>query len=302
MENGIGSRDRTYQGDVRPMKELVVISGKGGTGKTSLVGSLSVLATNKVLADCDVDAANLHLLLKPNVVENRPFYGLKKAHINDSLCVKCNKCAEICHFDAIRNYTVDPMFCEGCGVCSYICPERAVEMIDRRAGFLYRSKTKFGPFVHAELGVAEENSGKLVAAVRNEARMIAEEEGYELLISDGPPGIGCPVISCLPDADLILVVTEPTLSGIHDMERVLDLVHHFGGRAAVCINKWDISEDNSAKIDKICKEREVELVGRIPYDNLVNTSLREGRPLVQYKSRAADAILGIWDRLLKLLA
>lgn len=284
------------------MKELLVISGKGGTGKTSIVGALSALAGDKIMADCDVDASNLHLLLNPVVQEQLPFYGLKKARIDPELCVKCGYCAEYCRFDAIKHFEVEGFSCEGCGVCRLVCPEEAVKMEDHLAGHIKISETVYGPLVYAKLGIAEENSGKLVAAVRKEARQIAEKKDCRLIITDGPPGIGCPVISCLPGADMVMIVTEPTNSGIHDLDRVLRLVEHFEGKAVVCINKWDISCSNSEQIECLCLARNIPVVGRIPYDPAVYDALKAGRLYMEYDhSPAAEATLNIWDGLTQII-
>ncbi|OAT79523.1 ATP-binding protein [Desulfotomaculum copahuensis] len=280
------------------MRELVVLSGKGGTGKTSICGSLAVLAANKVLADCDVDAANLHLLLEPEIKSSSPFYGLPKAQINDDLCLACDLCAHLCRFNAIRGQRVLTGNCEGCGVCYHACPCEAVEMLPHIAGELHLSKTRYGPLVHANLGVAEDNSGKLVAAVRKKARQVAEAEKKELIITDGPPGVGCPVISCLSGIDLVLVVTEPTLSGMHDMERMLDLADFFNVKAVVCINKWDLHPGNTESIEASCRRRDVPVPVRLPYDQIVKEAACRAQPVVQYGSGpVVDGIVALWDEL-----
>ncbi len=285
------------------MKELAIISGKGGTGKTCVAGALAVLAWNKVLVDCDVDAANLHLLLEPQEKEKKPFHGPPKAVIDPDKCLECELCANLCHFGAIRNFTVDPLACEGCGVCFHACPCQAVKMVDHLAGCLYVSATRYGPLVHARLGIAEGNSGKLVSAARKRAREIAEKEGFSLIIADGPPGIGCPVIACLSGIDLALVVTEPTLSGLHDLERVLGLVEHFQGKAAVCVNKWDLSQEYTREIETLCNRKGIALVGKIPYDPAVNEAVRQKLPVIQYNTGpASEEIVNMWDRLVKVLA
>jgi MinD superfamily P-loop ATPase len=278
------------------MKELVVISGKGGTGKTSIVASFAALAEKPVLADCDVDAADLHLLLKPSVKQENEFWSGQVAQIDEAKCTQCGLCQEICRFEAIKDYRVDPIACEGCGFCSHICPEDAITMKENMSGHWFISDTHYGPLVHARLGIAQENSGKLVAQVRQEARRIAQEQKLEYIISDGPPGIGCPVISSLSGASLALMVTEPTLSGIHDLERVLGVSGHFGVPAAVCINKYDLNEENSRRIEDYCKDQGIEVAARIPFDNAVTEAIVHGLPVVEYaEGRISREIAGLWE-------
>ena len=236
------------------MQEVVVLSGKGGTGKTSIVGSFAALAKSKVLVDCDVDAATLHLLLQPAIREKHEFWSGQVAVIDEEKCTQCGLCQEQCRFAAIKDFNVDAISCEGCGFCSHICPAEAITMKENMAGHWFISDTRYGSLVHARLGIAQENSGKLVALVRQQARQMAEKKGADYIISDGPPGIGCPVISSLSGANLALLVTEPTLSGIHDLERVLGVCHHFGVPALVCINKYDINEDNTHQIEKLLSQ------------------------------------------------
>ena len=264
------------------MKEVVVLSGKGGTGKTSIVGSLAALVDGKVLADCDVDAADLHLLLGPSERMRNEFWSGQAAHIDEDKCTECGLCQELCRFNAIKDFCVDAVSCEGCGFCSHVCPVEAITMSKRMAGYWFISDTKYGPLVHARLGIAQENSGKLVAVVRQQAKQIAEEQGLEYIISDGPPGIGCPVISSLSGAGLALLVTEPSLSGIHDLERVLDVCRHFGVPTMVCINKYDLNEENTRQIEDQCLSQGVEVAGRIPFDNVVTESIVQGVPVVEY--------------------
>jgi len=264
------------------MKEIVVLSGKGGTGKTSIVGSLAALADKKVLADCDVDAADLHLLLKPRVKQETEFWSGQLAHIDPDKCTQCGLCQDLCRFDAIRDFEVDPVSCEGCGFCSHICPAEAITMKENLSGHWFISDTRYGPLVHARLGIAQENSGKLVAQVRQQARQIAGERNLDCIISDGPPGIGCPVISSLSGASLALLVTEPTLSGIHDLERVLGVCRHFGIPAVVCINKHDINEENSRRIEDYCLKQGIGVAARIPFDNAVTEAMVRGVPVVEY--------------------
>jgi MinD superfamily P-loop ATPase len=280
------------------MKELVVLSGKGGTGKTSIVGSLAALAGDKVLADCDVDAADLHLLLEPVVRQKHEFWSGQVAVIDQEKCTQCGLCPDLCHFEAIDDFTVDPVSCEGCGFCRRICPVEAITMRENLSGHWFISDTRYGPLVHARLGIAQENSGKLVALVRQQAREMAEKQGAAFIISDGPPGIGCPVISSLSGASLALLVTEPTLSGIHDLERVLGVCRHFGVPALVCINKYDINEENSRRIEDYCLKQKVEVAARIPFDNIVTEAMVKGQPVVQYSdSPVSRRIKLLWQNI-----
>ncbi len=280
------------------MKEIVILSGKGGTGKTTIVGSLAAIAQRKVLVDCDVDAADLHLLLAPSVKQESEFWSGQVALIDREKCTECGLCQELCRFDAIKEFTVDPVACEGCGFCYNICPVEAITMQDCMAGRWFISSSKYGPLVHARLGVAQENSGKLVALVRKQARKIAENDGFDYIISDGPPGIGCPVISALSGADLALLVTEPTLSGIHDLERVLGVCQHFGISALVCINKWDINRDNTQRIEQFCRNQGVQVAARIPFDNVVTEALVQGLPVVEYsQGEVSQQIESLWQAL-----
>jgi MinD superfamily P-loop ATPase len=281
------------------MKQIVVISGKGGTGKSVITGSFASLANNKVMADCDVDAADLHLLLHPDVKETHEFSGGKTAFIDERRCTECGKCQEICRFEAIDNYVVDPISCEGCGVCFHICPEKAIKMVDNFSGKWFVSETKYGPFVHAKLGIAEENSGKLVTLVRQNAKLIAEKEKKDFVIIDGPPGIGCPVIASLSGVDVALIVTEPTLSGIHDLERVVGVAHHFGVKGMVCINKYDLNLVVSQRIEEYCRHNNIELVGEIPFDVSVTEALVRGLPIVEYSdNQVAHEVKNLWERIL----
>jgi MinD superfamily P-loop ATPase len=280
------------------MKEVVILSGKGGTGKTSIVGSFAAIAQSKVLTDCDVDAADLHLLLNPSVKEENEFWSGQVAVINEEECTQCGLCQDVCRFDAIKDFKVDPISCEGCGFCSHICPVEAINMKDSLSGHWFISDTKYGHLVHARLGIAQENSGKLVALVRQQAKQIAERDVLDYIISDGPPGIGCPVISSLSGANLALLVTEPTLSGIHDLERVLGVCHHFGIPAMVCINKYDLNEDNTRQIENYCLNQGVEVAARIPFDNIVTEALVEKLPVVEYsQGKVTQEIESLWQRI-----
>ena len=280
------------------MKEVVILSGKGGTGKTSIVGSFAAIAQNKVMADCDVDAADLHLLLNPSVKEKNEFRSGQVAVIDKDTCIECDLCQNICRFDAIHDYSVDAVSCEGCGFCSRICPVEAIKMNECKAGDWFVSDTKYGPLVNARLGIAQENSGKLVALVRQKAKELAEKNGLDYIISDGPPGIGCPVISSLSGASLALIVTEPTLSGIHDMERVLDVCKHFGVPAMVCINKYDLNDENTISIHNYCREHGVDVAAMIPFDNAVTEAMVKGVSVVEYSDgRVTREIKSLWQNI-----
>ena len=284
------------------MKEVVVLSGKGGTGKTSIVGSFAALSQGEVLADCDVDAADLHLLLKPTLQQKHEFWSGQVAVIDEEKCTQCGLCQDVCRSEAIKDFKVDPISCEGCGFCYHVCPDEAIIMKESLSGHWFISDTKYGPLVHARLGIAQENSGKLVALVRQRARLIAEKQNLDYIISDGPPGIGCPVISSLSGADLALLVTEPTLSGIHDLERVIGVCHHFGVPALACINKYDINEDNTRQIENYCLNQGVEVVAKIPFDNVVTEALVQGLPVVEYsQGKVTKEIKSLWQRITQAL-
>ncbi|MBN2345249.1 MAG: ATP-binding protein [Candidatus Aminicenantes bacterium] len=288
------------------MKELVVISGKGGTGKTSLAASLAVLAGNAVVADCDVDAADLHLVLAPSLRERHDFLSGNEAVIRAQDCTGCGTCAELCRFDAIGKeiradgapvFRVDPIACEGCGVCVRFCPERAIDFPKSLCGEWMISDTRCGPMVHARLKAAAENSGKLVSLVRREARRIAEEEGRPQIVVDGPPGIGCPVIASLSGASLVLVVTEPTVSGEHDLERVLALARHFDMPAAVCVNKWDLNPAMAERIEGRAAAAGAKISGRVRYDPGVTAAQLQELTVVETAAPCVDDIRQIWDHL-----
>ncbi len=288
------------------MKELVVISGKGGTGKTSIVAAFAALAKNAVFADCDVDAADLHLVLEPKVKQTSDFSGGKQAFIVTEKCSGCGKCKDLCKFDAItfdgpandivgKTYTVDPVSCEGCKVCVEFCPVDAIEFNDSINGQWFTSDTRFGTMVHARLGIAEENSGKLVTLIRREAKRIAEEQKKDLIIIDGSPGIGCPVIASIAGADLVLIVTEPTLSGKHDLERVAELAAGFKIPTLVAINKFDINPDISNQIEKNALERNMKVVGRIRYDKAFTKAQIMKCSVVEYTGgTVTEDIKALW--------
>jgi len=283
------------------MKQIVIISGKGGTGKTVITASFAALAKNKVMADCDVDAADLYLLLHPEIEETYEFTG-RVARIDKDKCTQCGKCQDVCRFEAIKDFTVDPISCEGCGVCFYVCPQKAIKMIEDSAGNWFVSETKYGPLVHAKLGIAEENSGKLVSLVKQKAREIAQKQKRDFIIIDGPPGIGCPVIASLSGVDITLIVTEPTLSGIHDLERVAGVAHHFGIKTLVCINKYDLNLKITQNIENFCKTYNIELVGKIPFNKAVTEALIMGKPVVEYSDNTVSPqIREMWRKIVNIL-
>jgi MinD superfamily P-loop ATPase len=288
------------------VKEIVVISGKGGTGKTSIVASFAALAERKVLADCDVDAADLHLVLNPEVERREDFSGGRKAKIREDECTACDRCIEECRFDAIQ-YTgdgsdtprVNPIFCEGCAVCVRVCPVQAVSFEPVVNGEWYVSSTRCGPMVHARLGIAEGNSGKLVTLIRREAREIAERDGLDYIIVDGSPGIGCPVIASITGADLVLVITEPTLSGRHDLLRVAELTAHFRIPTIVCVNKWDLNPEITEQIEAEAQEHGVTAAGRIRYDSAITEAQILKTSVVEHTGGgASDDIRAVWQNVL----
>ncbi len=279
------------------MKQLTVISGKGGTGKTTVTASFAALAKNAVLVDGDVDAADLHLILQPSITEESDFYGGRVPRLDREKCNECGLCVDYCRFDAIHDYTIDLISCEGCGLCVTVCPENAIKMEENLSGKWFISQTRFGPMVHARLGIAEENSGKLVSLVRQQARLIAQKDDKEIIIIDGPPGIGCPVIAAISGVDLVMAVTEPTISGIHDLERVLGVVRHFDIPAMVLINKCDINLELSRKIKDYCQKNEVEVIGEILYDPTVTDAMVNGKTVVEYDSKStAEGLRMSWDK------
>jgi MinD superfamily P-loop ATPase len=277
------------------MKEIIILSGKGGTGKTSIVGSFAALAESKVMVDCDVDAADLHLLLHPTMREKNDFMGGKTAVIDEDKCLHCGLCQKVCRFNAIKDLHIDPVSCEGCGFCKNVCPNGSITMKENTAGQYFVSDTEYGTLVHARLGIAQENSGKLVALVRQKARALAENQGVEYIICDGPPGIGCPVISSLSGANMALLVTEPTLSGIHDLERILGVCRHFNVPAVVCINKFNINKDNRRQIETYCQDQGTDIVARIPYDKAVTDAMIQGLPIIKYSNgKVSHQIKLLW--------
>jgi len=283
------------------MRELVILSGKGGTGKTSITAAFASLAENMVMCDADVDAADLHLILNPDFNKTSDFKGGNEAVINQDKCTECGKCIEVCRFDAISDtFKVDPVECEGCGVCFDLCPEEAIDFPEVICGQWHISNTRFGPMVHARLGIAQENSGKLVALVRQEAKKIAQKKGLDLILTDGPPGIGCPVIASIGQATAILIVAEPTVSGLHDMERVGELSRHFNIPAMVLINKFDLNLDQTKKIEEVARESSIKIVGKIPFDKTFTHAMIQAKTIFEYSkdSQASIDIRKIWNAII----
>jgi MinD superfamily P-loop ATPase len=293
------------------LKQIVILSGKGGTGKTSVAAAFAHLAANgigqhrTVLVDADVDASNLELVLSPHVQETNEFKGGQVALIDQELCEGCGVCAELCRFDAISEengvYTVHPIACEGCALCFYQCPNGAVRTEEQVAGLWFRSQSRYGPLFHAALWPAQENSGKLVTLVKQQGRLLAMDEGRDLVLVDGPPGIGCPVISAAAGADLALIVAEPTAAGIHDMARALATTEHFGVPSLVCINKTDLYPEGTTEIEEFCEQQGLPVVGRLPFDTVVTEAMVQGQPVTAYRpdSPVSQALLAAWEQVLE---
>ncbi|MBT3755213.1 MAG: 4Fe-4S binding protein [Candidatus Cloacimonetes bacterium] len=279
------------------MKEIVITSGKGGTGKTSITTSFAYLGGKDIIvADCDVDAADMHLLMQPDLAGSEDFYSGLLAEIDQAKCIKCGKCSQVCRWDSIpvidNKYIVQPLDCEGCGYCALVCPTDAISMNEQNVGKWFVSNVKTGTkMVHAKLGIGAENSGKLVAKVKNEAKAIAEKEGKEIIIVDGSPGIGCPVVSSLSGASYVVLVTEPSVSGIHDLKRVHELVKRFGIKAGCIINKADINSNKTKEIHTFLKEENIELINEIPYDENFTKAMTMGKTIVEFDNGNIKQIL-----------
>jgi MinD superfamily P-loop ATPase len=277
------------------IKQLAIVSGKGGTGKTTIAAAFASIAKNKVLVDCDVDAPDLHLLLHPRVLREEKYFGGRSPHVDLDKCTQCGLCTEVCRFHAIQDGVVDTVSCEGCGFCSHVCPEEAIRMEEAFSGDWFISETPYGPFVHARLGIGEENSGKLVTVVRKQAMELAREKHSELILIDGPPGIGCPVTASMTGVDLVLAITEPTLSGIHDLERILKLAQHFKIPSMVCINKFDINLENSHQIISYGESNGSRIIGNIPYEPKVVEALVNRKTVMEYPCNGVETIIQqIW--------
>jgi MinD superfamily P-loop ATPase len=280
-------------------KELVIISGKGGTGKTSVLAAFASLVENKVLCDADVDAADLHLIMNPQIQESHEFRSGHTAVIDPEKCTQCGLCRELCRWDAISDtFQVDPIECEGCGVCVHFCPEEAVNFPENTCGEWFISDTRFGPLVHARLGIAEENSGKLVTLVRKESKQLAEEKDLPWILTDGPPGVGCPVIASVGGAAAVLIVAEPSVSGKHDMERVAQLAHFFQIPAMLSINKWDLNPDASRSMEEFAEKNQVRVLGRIPFDPIFTKAMVQGQSIYEYNGDcdAAQSVRALWEQ------
>lgn len=279
------------------MKQLTVISGKGGTGKTTITASLAFLE-EAVVADCDVDAPDLHLILTPEIKGRKVYSDLKVAVVDKETCTECGECREHCRFNAINEDININESCEGCGVCAYVCPVKAIRLQQRDSGEIFSSSTRVGPMAHALLYTAEEASGKLVTMVRNEATYLAEKYGRSMIIIDGPPGIGCSVIASMSGVDAVLIVTEPTVSGIHDMARVLQVTKHFGIRAMVCINKYDMNEEKAWEIEQYCHGEGIAVVGKLPYSRTATDAMIDVKAVVEYKNdELSEEIKNMWEKM-----
>ncbi|MCG6880529.1 MAG: 4Fe-4S binding protein [Deltaproteobacteria bacterium] len=283
------------------MKEIVIISGKGGTGKTSIISAFASLAENKVLCDADVDAADLHLIMAPEITERHDFDAGHTAKIDSDKCTECGLCRDLCRWNAIsRDYRVDKIECEGCGVCYYFCPEKAITFPINTSGEWFISHTRFGPMAHARLGIAEENSGKLVTLIRKEGRELAEKKGLDYMLTDGPPGVGCPVIASMGGASAVLIVAEPSVSGKHDMERVSELAAFFKVPAMLCVNKFDLNPEMGKAIEAFAREKNVKPIGRVPFDPDFTRAMVAGKTIVEFNEsgEACRAVKSVWENLI----
>jgi MinD superfamily P-loop ATPase len=282
----------------KSMRQLTIISGKGGTGKTTIAGAFALLAEGKVMVDCDVDAADLHLILDAKTQRTEKFFSGRSPVVDGEKCTQCGICTDLCRFGAIKDGVVDIVSCDHCGLCAHGCPENAIAMVEDHSGNWFVSETPWGPLVHARLGMGEENSGKLVTAVRKKALEIAEKENIDLVIIDGPPGIGCPVLASVAGVDMVLAITEPSLSGMHDLERILKLSGHFQIPAKVCINKFDINSKLTDEIERTCQEKGAEVISKIPFDRCVIDSLVMRKTVVDHPcGEVTERVRGMWEKL-----
>jgi MinD superfamily P-loop ATPase len=280
------------------VKQLTIISGKGGTGKTTIAAALALLARQRVVADCDVDAADLHLILDAKIQETERFHGGRSPVVDMEKCTECGVCTDLCRFGAINDGILDIVSCDHCGLCAFGCPEDAITMVEDHSGDWFVSETPYGPLVHARLGIGEENSGKLVTVVRKKASEIAEQRGSDLVIIDGPPGIGCPVMASVAGVDMVLAITEPSLAGVHDLNRILDLAGHFHIPAKVCINKFDINSEMSSHIEHACQERGAEVISKLPFDRCVIDSLVMRKTVIEHPcGEVTKRVKAMWETL-----
>lgn len=279
--------------------QMAIVSGKGGTGKTTLSASFSYLAKERVMADCDVDAPNLHIILKPQLIEKHEYFGSKKAVLNQEKCVMCGVCEQVCRFDAIKFdsniYSVTEYACEGCGACTIACPAKALQLVQSLSGEYYLSKTDNGPMVHALLKPSEETSGDLIAEVRKLALKVAYDSQISLVIIDGAPGIGCPATSSITSTNYVILVAEPTMSGLHDLRRIVETVRHFRIKMGVVVNKYDINPSKTQEIEEYCKTEEIEVLGKIPYDECVKQATENAQPVILYDCLASNEIKHVWE-------
>jgi MinD superfamily P-loop ATPase len=304
MEEKVPVTHGQHKGAYEKLKQIAVVSGKGGTGKTTITASFAVLAHDIVIVDCDVDAPDLHMLLHPQTMQKQEFKGPKLAVIDRTKCTECGLCRDSCKFDAINDsLQIDPFSCEGCGVCVVVCPEEAISLKERVSGYAFISKTKYGTMSHARLNPGEANSGKLVTLVRHNARQMAEKEGRNLILIDGPPGIGCPVIASLSGVNVGLVITEPTMSGIHDLKRALQLLNHFKILPLVCINMYDINRKNTEDIVKFCEKNKIEVAGKVSFNTIVTEAMVAGKTVVEHspENMVSQEIETTWRKALSAL-
>ncbi len=290
------------------MKEIVVISGKGGTGKTSITASFAYLAEkNIVIADCDVDAADMHLLLKPEIIRREDFYSSLEAVIDQDACIGCNRCFEVCRFDAVSRedgiYDIIHLNCEGCAYCEKVCPTEAISMKRRLDGEWYISNTRIGkPMVHAKLGIGTENSGKLVATVKNIAKQIADMYDKEYILVDGSPGVGCSVIASISGSSFVVLVTEPTVSGLHDLQRVYKLVKKFGIPAGIIVNKYDLNFNKYLEIMDFAAKENIIHLAEIPYDETFAKAQINGLTMAEYEdSQVKELLINTWSKIMKIV-
>lgn len=287
------------------MKQITIISGKGGTGKTSITAALASVAENAVIADCDVDAADLFLVLKPQILFENKYLGGKTAVIDYSKCTNCGICKDLCRFDAINTVgdriTISEFSCDGCELCKRVCPEDAISMIQSDSSRWFISDSRFGPMVYARLGIAEDNSGKLVTVVREEAKKIAKDKNRDFVIIDGPPGIGCPVIASITGVNIAIIVTEPTQSGLHDLKRVVELVNNFSIKALIILNKFDLNKEMTEVIEKYCKKNDIEIIAWIPFNRIFVDAMVNQQTIVEYNkfSELSNIIQSIWNKIQK---